>query len=185
MIFYQENPFPEDLEDRLHSINNELATINKYVRDIKRNLMGLYTIAEKNINLDLSRDIQELESKLAEIAGVIAESGLHKQFTSIKGKLKHLDDHYTTHEAIRRQRRSEYIMTASYPPWDVIYDKVAGLDGDIHVMGPEISSFIIPPQYQQEFLDFVESLPSFQYQGPAPKVINSFLIRYRPAISRY
>jgi len=185
VTFYWNNPFPKDLEDRLHSINNDLAIINKFVRDIKRNLAGLYTIAEKNKELDLTKDIQELEAKLAEMGVVIADSGAVALLASIKGHFKHLNERYTTHEAIRRQRREEYIMIASYPPWDVIYDKVAGLAGDIHVMGEEISSFIVPPQYQQEFLDFIERLPNFQYQGPAPKISNSYLIRYSPPKRRH
>jgi len=43
-----------------------------------------------------------------------------------------------------------------------------GLGGEVHVGGKDYSSFIIPDQYVEEFLGFIEKLEHFQYQGPAP-----------------
>ena len=76
---YQDNPFSKDLEDRLHSINNDLTTINKYVRDLKKNLANLQAINIKNEQLNLSQDIQNLESELDEVARFISQHNIQKR----------------------------------------------------------------------------------------------------------
>ena len=179
------NPFPEGLTERLHLLNNTLSTTNKTIREIKQNLKGMAIIQDKNPNLDLTVEIAALEEALLMAEQELISSGIQKRLADFNQRLEILKQEYTTHEAIRRQRFQDYLMKACYPPWDIVYDKVAALDGEVHVIGDEISSFIVPERYREEFLDFIEGLSDYQYQGEAPKKKNSYLIKYRRPANYY
>ena len=130
---YYRNPFPANINNHLEILNNTVSDINKYIRDLRKNYKGLENINNKNARLDLDDEILDLENGINKISYEIAKSKVLEDLQAIRNDLRIMREKYGTHETIRRQRREDYVNIVAYPPWDIIYDKVMGLGGDVHV----------------------------------------------------